>query len=178
MASLHLGCGPRTKLCDVGVDILPGPAVDVVHDLNVHPWPLPNDAFDRVVCIDVIEHLANVVRTMEEIHRIARDGARVEIQVPTLTSRTFFTDPTHVRGFGYRSLDYFVPGKPFHNYGYSPVAFRLTEAKFSRLPSRVFGPLDRLMERFANTFPDLYENRLAFVYPMSALNFELVVVKS
>jgi hypothetical protein len=176
-SSLHLGCGPRTKLCDIGVDILPGPAVDVVHDLNVFPWPLPGNTFERIVCIDVVEHLLNVVRTMEEIHRVARHGARVEIQVPPMMSRSFFTDPTHVRGFGYRSFDYFVPGQPLVNYGYSSATFDLIEAKFSRLPSRGLGSIDRLVERFANRFPDLYESRFAFIYPMSALNFTLRVVK-
>src|SRR5580704_11987490 len=107
MPSLHLGCGPKNKLGDVGVDLLPGPAVDVVHDLNVFPWPLPSDTYDRVICIDVVEHLTNVVRTMEEIHRVATSGARVRIQVPTLTSRSFYTDPTHLHAFGYRSFDYF-----------------------------------------------------------------------
>jgi SAM-dependent methyltransferase len=159
------------------VDVLPGPAVDVVHDLNVFPWPLPADAFDRVLCIDVVEHLANVVRTMEEIHRIARHGATVHIQVPTLTSRSFFTDPTHVRAFGYRSFDYFVPGKPYRHYGYSKVAFELLEAKFIRYESRFFARADRAAVAFANRFPDFYESRLAFMYPMSALQFELSVVK-
>jgi hypothetical protein len=178
MTSLHIGCGPSTKLGDVGIDVLPGPAVDVVHDLNVFPWPLADDAYDRILAIDVVEHLANVVRTMEEIHRVARPGARVRIQVPTLTSRSFYTDPTHVRGFGYRSFDYFVPGKPYRHYGYTPVAFELVEAKFVRLSSgRLLGRLDRVVEALANRYPDVYESRMAFIYPMSALHFELAVIK-
>jgi hypothetical protein len=179
MPSLHLGCGPKNKLGDVGVDLLPGPAVDVVHDLNVFPWPLPSDTYDRVICIDVVEHLTNVVRTMEEIHRVATSGARVRIQVPTLTSRSFYTDPTHLHAFGYRSFDYFVQGKPYRHYGYTAITFELIEAKFVRLSSgRVLGALDRAAETFANRFPDLYESRFAFMYPMSALHFELGVLKS
>jgi predicted SAM-dependent methyltransferase len=177
MTSLHLGCGPNNKLGDVGVDILPGPAVDIVHDLNVVPWPLPSAAYDRVICIDVIEHLQNVVSTINEIHRVGRPGARVTIQVPTTTSRDFFTDPTHVRGFGYRSFDYFVEGKPLSKYGYSENRFTLQSAQFFKHPSRLFGLLDRAMIGVANRYPDLYETRLGFVCPMSGIRFELEVVK-
>ncbi len=177
MKSVHLGCGPNHKLGDVGVDILPGPAVDVVHDLNVVPWPLPSATFDRIICIDVIEHLQNVVSVVDEIHRIATPGARVSIQVPTSTSRDFYTDPTHVRGFGYRSFDYFVPGQPLSMYAYSKSRFELRDVAFFKRPSRAFGLLDRATTHFANRFPDFYETRLAFVLPMSGIRFELDVVK-
>lgn len=177
MKSLHLGCGPHSKLGDVGVDILPGPAVDIVHDLNVVPWPLPSDTFGHVICIDVVEHLQNVVATVDEIHRVAVPGARVTIQVPTTTSRDFFTDPTHVRGFGYRSFDYFVPGQPLSQYSYSKSRFTLRGVEFFKRPSRLFGLLDRATLQLANRFPDLYETRLAFVWPMSGIRFELEVVK-
>jgi SAM-dependent methyltransferase len=177
MPSLELGCGPTSKCADVGIDVLAGPAVDVVHDLNQFPWPLPSSAFDRILCFNVIEHLANVVRVMEEIHRVGMHRAVVEIRVPTGTSSDLFTDPTHVRGFGYRSFDYFVPTRPLAKFGYSRARFRVRQARFEVGPSRLFGAFDRAICAFANAAPDWYERRLAHIFPLSCLYFQLEVEK-
>lgn len=45
----------------------------------------------------VIEHVANLVGLMEEVYRVCKSGAVVEIVVPYYTSRGAFRDPTHVR---------------------------------------------------------------------------------
>lgn len=40
----------------VGLDIEPGPGVDLVHDAT-QPWPAGFDRFDLVVCTEVLEHV-------------------------------------------------------------------------------------------------------------------------
>lgn len=178
MPSLDVGCGPYHKQGDVGIDRLPGPAVDVVHDLNVIPWPLPDARFDRVRCVDVLEHLAAIVPVMEEIHRVCTAGALVTIQGPTAGNWHRYTDPTHVRGFGYRSFDYFVPTSAFgQHYGYSRAAFALTRVRFVKEPGPGLRRVDQLMCWFANAYPHLYEARLAYIYPMDGLHFDLQVIK-
>src|SRR5215216_3901576 len=92
--SLHIGCGPHEKMADVGIDILAGPAVDIVHDLNEIPWPLAEESFDLILCYDVLEHLNDIVATMEEIYRVARNEALIKIHVPTGTSPDLLIDPT------------------------------------------------------------------------------------
>jgi len=178
MPSLELGCGPYRKHGDVGIDILPGPAVDIVHDLNVFPWPVPDSTYDHVLCLDVLEHLHNIVWVMEEIHRVSTPGAVVEISVPTGSSHHLYTDPTHIRGFGYRSFDYFVPSRDLADrYRYSQATFSIKRIRFNKLPGRWLGVLDRLMCAFANAYPHVYEHRLAYIYPMDGIHFELQVIK-
>jgi len=48
----------------------------VVHDLNTFPWPLPDSEFDFINCQDVTEHLDNINRVMEVIHRTRSRGQK------------------------------------------------------------------------------------------------------
>jgi len=175
---LHLGCGPSAKEGDVGIDLLGGPAVDIVHDLNVVPWPVDDEQFSLVICKDVLEHLGDIPAVMGEIYRVSRDGARVLISVPTGTSPYLFTDPTHIRGFGYRSFDYFDPDKPFYGYGYTDLRIYVESFEFVGLDGHKLKLLDKAMTVVANRFPLFYEYRLCHVYPMGLLRFVLRVDKA
>lgn len=95
--TVDLGCGNRKEPGALGVDWWPGDAVDLVADLNTFPWPLDENAFDRIVCSHIIEHVADVVGFMSEIHRIGQDGALVEITTPHFSSTASWQDPTHCR---------------------------------------------------------------------------------
>ena len=64
---LHLGCGTVIKQGWINHDLVPLPGVDVVHDLRVFPWPFENGKFDEVYMKDVLEHLPDTLRTMEEL---------------------------------------------------------------------------------------------------------------
>ena len=175
---LHIGCGPTSKRGDVGIDILPGPAVDIVHDLNDVPWPVAADSFDAVICEDVLEHLRDIPAIMAEIYRVSADGAVIEIKVPSGTSSDVFIDPTHLRGFSFRSFDYFDPSKEYYAYGYAKIDLRVDSWQFVPRPGRMFRPLDRLMAAVANRWPELYEDRLSHVFPMRALQMRLVARKT
>ncbi len=74
MKIFDLGCGLNKLPGAVGVDIRPGPEVDVIHDLNVYPWPFADNEFDFVHASNILEHLDDVVQAVEEIHRITRPG--------------------------------------------------------------------------------------------------------
>jgi len=174
---LHIGCGPNSKDGDVGIDILEGPAVDIVHDLNLFPWPIDDDEFDVVLCKDVLEHLLDIPQTLREISRVARDGATIHISVPTGTSPDLFTDPTHIRGFGFRSFDYFDPDKPLYSYGYSDLRIRVESFEFVSIEGRLLRLPDKVMTAVANRFPKHYELRLCHLYPMRTLRFVLRVDK-
>ena len=93
----------------VNVDIAPLEGVDEVFDLRVFPRPLPDNAFDEVRLWDVLEHLPDTIGTIEEIWRVCRDGAVVDIRVPYWNSRWAWMDPQHQRAFHERTFDYFDP---------------------------------------------------------------------
>jgi SAM-dependent methyltransferase len=168
---LNLGSGRQRIEGAVNVDISERVGADIVHDLAVTPWPLPSDTFREVHAQDVIEHLDDTLRAMEEIHRVCRSGARVHIAVPHFSSANAFTDPTHRKHFSRFSFDYFDPA---HALGfYSHAHFKVVRAQIVFYPT----PLNKLVTRLANRRPLAYERRWAWMFPAWFLSFELEAVK-
>jgi len=168
---LHLGSGKKYDSNAVNVDLTPATSPDLVHDLDALPWPLPDDHFEEVWAYDVIEHLDDVVATMEEIHRVCRDRAVVKITVPHFSCGNAFTDPTHRHYFSSSSFNYFT--------GESELGF-YTDRRFRRrVVSIVFHPtlVNKVVHRFANWKPAVYERRWAWMFPAWFNYFELEVVK-
>jgi hypothetical protein len=55
---LDIGCGATKQGPDfVGMDLRPLPGVDIVHDINMVPWPLPDESVLRAVCSHLVEHI-------------------------------------------------------------------------------------------------------------------------
>src|ERR1044071_589254 len=71
-AILDIGCGSAKFPGAVGLDISADTDADVVHDLDVFPYPIADGSFDQILMQDVIEHVAQPIRVFEELHRIAR----------------------------------------------------------------------------------------------------------
>jgi SAM-dependent methyltransferase len=171
---LQIGAGRRKLLGATTLDINPRVDPDVLWDLNVFPYPFPDDTFDVVVCEHVLEHLNDVIRVMEELHRVARPRARVWIWVPHFSSYNFNTDPTHIHAFSSSSFDYLCLGTELVQYDYSTVRFRKLMA---RMMMRSSNPLNRLLMRVINRFLLFYEEHFAFIIPGQELQFVLEVVK-
>jgi SAM-dependent methyltransferase len=106
---LNVGCGHDIRPDWVNLDVAALSGVDVVHDLGVYPWPFPDSSFDEIEMINVLEHLPETVRTMEELHRISAPGCRLTIRVPFWNSPDNITDPTHAALFNEHTFDYFDP---------------------------------------------------------------------
>jgi hypothetical protein len=168
---LNLGCGRKLMAGALNVDRSLEVGADLVHDLNCVPWPLPSGEFREVHAYDVIEHLDDVIGTMEEIHRVCRPGAIVHIAVPHFSCANAFTDITHRHCFGSFSFDYF---DPTHELGfYSRARFR------RRARQIVFHPtlLNKIVHRLANRYPDRYERRWVWMFPAWFLSIELEALK-
>jgi SAM-dependent methyltransferase len=168
---LNLGCGRRRVDGAVNVDVTAATAPDVVHDLNVRPWPWPADSFDEILARDVIEHLDDIVATMEEIHRVARDGAVVRIAVPHFSCANAFRDVTHRHYFSWYSFHYFTGEHEFDFYSDRRFARRSTDLVFR--PTLV----NKVVRRLAARWPDAYEQRWAWMFPAWFLSVELQVRK-
>ncbi len=188
MDILDIGCGNAKTPGAVGIDFNVRTEADIVHDLNQYPWPLADNTFDRIVASHIVEHVVDLIRFMEEVHRVARPGAQVEIVTPHFTSRYSYTDPTHVRHLSLFSFDYFLADHPARRPGFfsrafetqSPVADFYTMARFQKeraflrfsRPFRLIG-----LQWLANRFSYFYEMYWAFIFPARDLYFTLKVVK-
>jgi SAM-dependent methyltransferase len=166
---LNLGCGLRKRPDCWNVDLRGEP--DLVWDLEQRPWPLPRDHFEHIYAFDVVEHVASVQDFVEEAHDLLAPGGILEITTPHFSCANSYTDPTHRHHLGYFSFDYFTDASQWSFY--SPVRFEVAERTLvfhQRLP-------DRLAARFANRHPQVWEQRLAWLWPAWFLIFKLRAVK-
>jgi hypothetical protein len=168
---LHLGSGDKYDPAAVNVDLTPRTKPDIVHDLDVRPWPLPDDHFREVRAYDVMKHLDDLVAAMEEIHRVCQDEASVKITVPHFSCCNAFTDITHRHYFSARSFDYFTGDNEFGFY--TDRRFRKASAEIVFLPTL----MNKLVWRLARRYAAEYERRWAWIFPAWFLSFELVVIK-
>lgn len=176
MKKLDMGCGLRKRTDAIGIDKNPRSQADIIHDLDQFPYPFTDNEFDEVICDNVLEHLDDVIRVMEEIHRIVKPGGIVTIIVPFFTDRNAFNDPTHKHFFGTRSFDYLIEGLSLSEYSYSIKKFQIRSMIFDKDIKGGYW-FDRWIRRFANKHTDMYENRLAHIFPLKTLTFELEIVK-
>ena len=177
MKILELGCGRAKTPGAIGVDINPRSNADIIHDLDQYPYPFPDSEFDRVLCFDVLEHLDNFVRAVEEIWRISKSGGTVAVSGPFMSSVNYYSDPTHKRAFTSRSFDYFIPGTAASEYAYSAARFRLVSVEYDKPGRAERRGISLWLLHWANRNKDWYERRFAFIYPMFQVDFELEVLK-
>ncbi len=64
----------------VNVDIVPGPTIDVC--ASVEHLPFPDEIFDLVVSQELLEHVRDPFRAMQEMRRVLRKGGVIYCQVP------------------------------------------------------------------------------------------------
>jgi SAM-dependent methyltransferase len=106
LMKVDLCCGTRKPEGFVGVDYFAGAGVDIVANLNDH-FPFDDNSVDVLRAHDAIEHLPNRIHTMNEIWRICKPNAVVDIFVPSTDGRGAFQDPTHVSYWNINSFLYY-----------------------------------------------------------------------
>jgi SAM-dependent methyltransferase len=120
---LHLGCGKKIIPEWINLDIVAGEGVDVVADLDRCadvPLPFEADSIDEFIGSHLLEHIRNVLPLMQELHRIAKPGAKAHFAMPYGSSDDAYEDPTHIRLYFINSFGYF--SQPYYwraDYGYN-----------------------------------------------------------
>lgn len=123
---LHVGCGTWIFADHVNLDRVPLPGVDVVHDLDVAPWPFEDASFGEVSGLQVFEHVAEPLTFINEAHRVLAPGGVLFLTVPHWQSPNAYTDPTHRRFCTERTFDYWITGTALHDQmgaAYGPAVF-------------------------------------------------------
>lgn len=133
---INLGAGSEPTEGWINVDWLPLDGIDIVQNLLETPWKIDSNIADEIKAIDVLEHMPNFtpdnkstpIAFVEECHRILQTGGKLTIQVPHYLSPNLWIDPTHVRGYDPKSMDYFDPETDIGKwYGYySDKKFKVT----------------------------------------------------
>jgi len=123
LIKVDLCCGASKPEGFIGVDHFKGDNVDIVADLNGR-FPFEDNSVDAVRAHDAIEHLPDKIHTMNEIWRICKPNAVVDILVPSTDGRGAFQDPTHVSFWNINSFLYYSVDHPGYyelcqRYGFS-----------------------------------------------------------
>jgi SAM-dependent methyltransferase len=105
---LELGSGGGAKEGFYAVDHLALPGVDIVADLNKPLSLLPDNSVSYIYTRHTLEHVEQFLPLMQEIWRVAKPDAQIEIIVPHFSNVLAYSDPTHVRFFGLYTMFYFV----------------------------------------------------------------------
>ena len=121
---LDIACGHHKQGEDwIGMDIQRLPGVNIVHDVNLHPWPLESDSVERAIAWHIVEHIPPVVvgekgtrfpfiEFMDECWRVLKFGAEIDIECPHGASEVFLHDPTHCNHITEVTWEYFDPAFP------------------------------------------------------------------
>jgi SAM-dependent methyltransferase len=122
---LLLGCG-ATRAKKLGfpgqrewrslttLDVEPGHKPDVIHDLNVCPWPFDDNSFDEIHAYEVLEHLGSqgdyksFFAHFMEIWRILKPGGHLFASCPSAQSRWLWGDPGHTRLISAETLAFVI----------------------------------------------------------------------
>ena len=131
---IDLGCGPNKQDKDwFGIDYRALPGVDLVHNLENYPYPLPSDIGSMAVASHVVEHInphgGVFIEFMNEVWRLLKPGADFLISTPYAGSPGYWWDPTHCNPCSEMTLEYFDPEGPLTQGGfykiYAPLPWKI-----------------------------------------------------
>jgi hypothetical protein len=118
---LDIACGQQHQDGFVGMDIRPGPGVDIIHDINIHPWPLPDESVTMAIASHIVEHIPPVIvdlargtwfpflEFMDECWRVMIPDGQLAIATPHGYSPGYLQDPTHCNPCYESTFLYFDP---------------------------------------------------------------------
>jgi SAM-dependent methyltransferase len=172
---LDVGCGINKYPGSIGLDRNPRSAADVIGDLDRFPYPFRDGAFDSLRAVHVIEHVSDVIRAMEEFHRVVRPAGRVVIVTPHYTDFSSFCDPTHRWHLNSFSFRYF--GENHGGFGYySDAKFREISVRVKLLAFWRYLAFEFLVNRFPR-FRRFWEYYLCYVVRGKVMEFEFEAIK-
>lgn len=127
---LDIGCGAAKQPGWVGIDLRDLPGVDIVHDVEEYPWPLPDECVKMAKASHLVEHINphkfGFVNFMDEVWRVMKVEGEFAISLPHGSSQGFIQDPTHCNPCNEATWDYFCPDRPSELYYiYTPKPWRV-----------------------------------------------------
>ncbi len=130
MIKINLGCGMDYHEGWVNVDFNKEIKADVYADFT-KKLPFKDDYADLVLLDNVLEHIEpdKYFFFLEELHRICKNGAIIQVYVPHCSGMYALGHPTHYKYFGIGSFDSMRPGKLFNGERYTSARFILKQEK-------------------------------------------------
>lgn len=172
ITKLNLGAGKNILKGYVNLDIIQGG--DVVHNLEIIPYPFKDNTFDEVVIFHVLEHIENQIGLFNELNRICKNNAVIKIVVPYFASPSYYIDPSHRCKFCYQTLEAYTQNS---NYPYK-LNYIIVKRRLTYLSCKGFmKSKSKLIDFIINLNPVMYQRFFCYILPCSELHIEMLVVK-
>lgn len=169
---VDLCCGTKKRPGATAVDWKAQPGVDVVHDLNVTPWPIPSNSVSSLFCAHGLEHLQDVPSFMREAYRVLQPEGELQIVTPHFSCYNSYADPTHLRHLSAFWFRPFVTGGYLHG---QDCAFDVKVARVT-FCQNIRGKAGKLLVRIRGL--ERWERTSAFRYPAMDVHTTLIAKKS
>jgi SAM-dependent methyltransferase len=169
---LNIGSGNKIMKGYLNLDIVKLKHVDMVHDLNIYPYPFKDNTFEEVYADNVMEHLDDIIKPVEEIHRISKNNAIIKIIVPYTPSVWAFCDPTHKQFYTYFTFNYFTETDELNYYSHARFEINKITIRFEKYMK----PIEWIFNS-CKLFKKIHAIFLYFLIPAMFLEFELRVIK-
>lgn len=142
---LDIGCGENKQQNFVGMDARTLEGVDIVHDLEVFPYPLPDESCNKIVGSHIFEHIKPwlSINVLNELWKIMNWGGSLILTMPYAGSKGYWQDPTHCNGCTEATFQYFDPKYPLYNI-YKPYKWKIKEGYPTYRPN---GNLEVVMDK-------------------------------
>jgi len=167
--------------CGSGIDKIPGAIrldnnakvnPDIIHDLNVVPYPFENNYFNKIYLNNILFQLDDVFLTMKEVHRILKDDSNLIISCAYFRSSYAYHFPGSKNHFTANTFNFFNPDHIFYKkFKYSETKFKLEKIVFNE--NFKSGFLKKLIILIANNYPNFYENNLSQIFPLDEIKYHL-----
>jgi SAM-dependent methyltransferase len=172
---LDVGCGRNKYPGAIGIDRNRDAAADVICDLDRVPYPFCDGRFDQIRVTHVIEHVADVIATMEELHRLCRPGGRIVVVTPHYTDFSSLCDPTHRWHLNSFSFKYFAERNGGFGY-YTRARMREVRVEVKLLRLWRWLGFEFAVNR-SRAFRKFWEYYLCFLVRGKVIEFELEALK-
>ena len=108
---LDLGCGGNKAGGFVGMDQRDIKGVDIVHNVEDIPYPIPDETCLQILANHLFEHICprKMIPMMNELWRIMKVGGQLMIGMPYAGSSGFWQDPSHCHAWNEATAYYFDP---------------------------------------------------------------------
>lgn len=179
---IDIGAGNIRHSGFITIDFDKNSAADHILDLEKDKLPFNDNSIEFVIAHHVLEHLGDgYFHCLQELYRVCKHGAVIDIRVPHPTHNTFLADPTHKRPITELGLQLF--SKKFNqlckqNKSPSSQLGDFYNVDFEILDYKYI-PDDKFAIKASNmTFDQLTEYANEHINVISEIYIKLIVIKN